>query len=184
MLGVALGVGIAVVACLWRFSASPEERAVVATTPASVLVPLTPAEAEGASSVTASVPSIDVLDLPGSAGHTPSARARNTDVPAKPKPTVDRPRSSLDELAAVEQVRKELTNGDVAAARRDIAHYRETFTVPRFTEEIDALEIEALATGGARPAAEAKATQFLKRYPLSPYARRVRSVVGDTQGAP
>lgn len=85
--------------------------------------------------------------------------------------------TTADELAAVERVRTQLAGGDARGARRDLAGYRATFVRGRFVEEIDALEVEVLAAEGSRAEAKAKAAEFEARYPSSPYARRIRSVV-------
>ena len=74
----------------------------------------------------------------------------------------------------------------LVGARREIATYRATFVSGRFVEEIDALEVEALAAEGSRDQVRSKAAEFTARYPSSPYARRVRSVVSslDQPGTP
>ena len=156
-------------------ASSPNDR-VVPTSPPAPASESTAAARETEESPAAAMPSIDVADLPSAARGASSAPVRR----AEPAPTANGAPASVttaDELAAVERVRTQLAGGDAKGARRDIAGYRATFVRGRFVEEIDALEVEALAAEGSRAEAKAKAGEFEARYPTSPYVRRVRSVV-------
>lgn len=180
MLGALAGAGLAVIGAIGAVSmsaSSPNDRVVPTSPPAPPAASESTAAArEPQESPAAAMPSIDVADLPSAARGASSAAARR----AEPAPTANGAPPSMttaDELAAVERVRTQLAGGDARGARRDIAGYRATFVRGRFVEEIDALEVEALAAEGSRAEAKVKAAEFEARYPSSPYVRRVRSVV-------
>lgn len=121
------------------------------------------------------MPSLRVDDLP--AVHTPSARPT---VAARPTAPVVAPAPSLatdaDELAIIDAARGALVKAP-ATALSHVAHYRSLFPSPRFSDEADAVEVQALAALGRRDEASAKAAAFLAAHPNSPYTQRVRSAV-------
>lgn len=181
MLGALAGVGLAVIGAVSMSSSSSTPSDDVApsapaASPAPTSAPTTNVEMRAAPA--AEIPSIDVVNLPAA---TASA-ARRAEAAPKAK---DAPASAAvaDELAAVERVRAHLAGGDAKGARREIAAYRATFVRGRFVEEVEALEVEALAADGAHADARAKAAEFAARFPSSPYARRVRSVVSSLDEA-
>ncbi len=176
------GVGVALVGGLMLHAASsggPSSSGGAPVAPAAeVAAEVAAATPPAAATPAPFVPSIPVSDLPTATVAPTAVAARPTPRDAKPsEQAAAPPLDAFDELAAIERVRKQLSDGHPEAAQREIALYRATVARGRFTEEIEALEIEALSAGGARADAEEKAAQFLARYPLSPYARRVRSVV-------
>ncbi len=83
-----------------------------------------------------------------------------------------------DELAAIDAARAALASGRADVALSNVNRYHRTFHEGRFTEEADALEIQALAALGRLEEARAKGERFLASRPGSPYERRVRSSMG------
>jgi len=182
--GALAGAGVAVIAAIAASmsSSSPIDTAASSASAAPPAPTSAPTSDDAREPTATAIPSIDVANLPAVRASASSGGARRTDVASKSK---DAPASAAaaDELAAVERVRTQLAGGDVKGARREIAAYRAAFARGRFVEEIAALEVEALAADGARADAKAKAAEFAARYPSSPYARRVRSVVSTLDEA-
>ena len=133
------------------------------TTPAAETSPLEPA----------STPSLSVNDLPAA----PPDTKRDG---AGPK-TRRHPSTFEDELAVVDAARIALARSDARETLARVAEYRTRFGTPRFADEVDALEVAALAAVGDRAAALSKAERFAAAYPDSPYLQRVRSVVRTTE---
>lgn len=119
------------------------------------------------------MPSLRVDDLP--AAHTPSAKptvaARPTAPVVSPAPATD-----ADEIAIIDAARGALAKAP-ATALSHVARYRSLFRSPRFSDEADAVEVQALAALGRRDEASSKAAAFLAAHPNSPYSQRVRSAV-------
>lgn len=84
------------------------------------------------------------------------------------------------ELAALEQSRAALGRRDYSAALRLLDDYARRFPKRRLDSEATVLRIEALAARGDRAAASRVGNQFLATHANSPYARRVRSLIGDS----
>jgi hypothetical protein len=121
--------------------------------------------------------SIRVDDLPSAA---PSARPV-----VRPSSKPENVSSALeDELAAIDAARAALASGrpDVALSR--VQAYQRRFRDGRFSEEGDALEVQALAESGRRAEAKAKGEHFLASRPGSPYERRVRSAITSDEVKP
>ncbi|MBN9160073.1 MAG: hypothetical protein BGO98_41920 [Myxococcales bacterium 68-20] len=89
-----------------------------------------------------------------------------------------------DELAAIDGARSELASGHPDAALARVQSYQRTFRAGRFSEEADALEIQALAALGRLSEARAKGERFLAAHPGSPYERRVRSSIPSDEVKP
>ncbi len=108
------------------------------------------------------------------------ARAAEADEP----PTADaQPGDSLHaELAIIDYARAELRAGQPAAALTLLDRYHVAFPQARFAPEAAAVRVEALLALGRRDEALALARTFLERYPKSPVARRMRSLL--EQGSP
>ncbi len=190
VLGALAGAGLAMIGAIGAVSMTSSQPPPHVGASQSAPAALPPAEvpastAESPEPPAAAIPSVDVVDLPAAASssgsrHAESA-AKSKDVASSSAPTT----TTGDELAVVERVRSRLATGDVKGARENLAAYRAAFVRGRFVEEVDALEVEVLAADGARAEAVAKADAFTSRYPRSPYARRVRSVVSfDQAGTP
>jgi len=82
------------------------------------------------------------------------------------------------ELATLEQARSALAAGDPAHALSILDSYGATFPRAAMAPEATVLRIEALVRAGDRPAATRVGEAFLASHPQSPYAARVRSLLG------
>ena len=109
---------------------------------------------------------------PVAADPKPSAKAtaRGAAVPAD---------SLALELAAIEEARGALGKHDYALALRLLDDYSRRFGKRHLDSEATVLRIETLAAKGDRVAATRLGKSFLAGHPNGPYARRVRSLVGE-----
>jgi outer membrane protein assembly factor BamD (BamD/ComL family) len=85
------------------------------------------------------------------------------------------------ELELIDSARRALAQGNQSprAALHKLDEYRRRFPNGRLRTEATILRIEALMAAGDRAAASRLAKSVLDRAPNSPYARRVRSLLGD-----
>jgi hypothetical protein len=83
------------------------------------------------------------------------------------------------ELAAIEQARDALGRRDYAQALSLLDDYTRRFSKRHLNSEATVLRIETLSAKGDREAAARLGKSFLAGHPNGPYARRVRSLVGD-----
>jgi outer membrane protein assembly factor BamD (BamD/ComL family) len=81
-----------------------------------------------------------------------------------------------EEARTLDGARNRLTNGDPAASLQRLADYDRRFANGSLHEEASLLRIEALVRLGNRSDARALATRFLKAYPTSVHAERVKSL--------
>lgn len=89
------------------------------------------------------------------------------------------------ELAAIDAAMATLRAGDAAAALAALDRYDASFgRGGSLRLEASALRIEALARVGQREKAEALAHAFLAKHAKSPYAARIRAVLGSGSSAP
>jgi TolA-binding protein len=88
------------------------------------------------------------------------------------------------ELAALEQSRAALAKRDYSTALRLLDDYTRRFPKRRLDSEATVLRIEALAARGDRALSTRLGNQFLATHANSPYARRVRSLIGDSNSRP
>ncbi|HEU5073285.1 MAG TPA: hypothetical protein VFU02_03915 [Polyangiaceae bacterium] len=127
-------------------------------------------------------PEIEAIDV----GALPASEAGEAgDEPAPPhRPAVTAPVTKLDtlplELEAIDNARKALAQGNAALASRLLDRYAARFPKPRLRAEATVLRIETLIARGDRAAASRLGKAFLQNNSKSPYARRVRSLIGDT----
>jgi hypothetical protein len=84
------------------------------------------------------------------------------------------------ELATLDQARGALAAGEPARALAILDSYTVTYPRAAMAPEATVLRIEALVRAGDRPAAERLGTAFLESHPQSPYAARIRSLLGRT----
>jgi hypothetical protein len=109
---------------------------------------------------------------------TPAEEDQETTSAARsPKPSVGRTPATVtlgDEVALVESASRALRSGNAAAALGRLAEYRRRFPRGKMALEAQVLRIEALARAGRVGEAETRASAFLKRYPNSPVAARIR----------
>lgn len=177
-LGVAgLALALSVAGYGWRGDASVPSDGAAVTTP--VEAP-SGAPADDAPVAEALAASVKVEDLPFApvASAKPSAPVQPSGRSASPAPSGA---AFLDDLALVERIRRQLSRGETDSCLRSIDDYHARFPEGAFTQEVDVMRIEALATSGKRDAARAAGRRFLSRYPTSPYVDRVRSVLADSQ---
>jgi hypothetical protein len=90
------------------------------------------------------------------------------------KPAADAPAGLRDELALVEAVSRATKAGNGALALSQSLEYKRRFPRGKLALEAQVLHIEALALAGNRTEASRLAQSFLKRYPDSPVAARIR----------
>jgi hypothetical protein len=84
------------------------------------------------------------------------------------------------ELSALEQARAALGRRDYGAALRLLDDYARRFPKRRLDSEATVLRIETLAARGDRAAAVRLGNQFLATHANGPYARRVKSLIGES----
>jgi len=87
------------------------------------------------------------------------------------------------ELEAIDNARSALASGNAALASRLLDSYHARFPKPRLRAEATVLRVETLIARGDRAGAARLGRAFLTSNPKSPYARRVRSLIGDVAGA-
>lgn len=90
------------------------------------------------------------------------------------KPSADVHAGLRDELALVEAVSRATKAGNGALALSQSLEYKRRFPRGKLALEAQVLHIEALALAGNRSEASRLAQSFLKRYPDSPVAARIR----------
>jgi len=83
------------------------------------------------------------------------------------------------ELSALEQARAALGRRDYGVALRLLDDYARRFPKRRLDSEATVLRIETLAARGDRAAAVRLGNQFLATHANGPYARRVKSLIGE-----
>lgn len=109
---------------------------------------------------------------------TPDALAPSKEAPA-PR-AVNKVSDALSlELSAIESARAALARRDYARALSLLDEHRRRFRKANLMAEATVLRIEALAASGEKSAAARLGKAFLARDPNGPYARRVRSLIGE-----
>jgi hypothetical protein len=115
----------------------------------------------------ATVPVTKLEDLPTL--EAPADGAKGASAPAA---------SLADEVAAIKGAKVALASGNAALALRELDAYRARFPRGRLAQEASVVRIEAQLRSGNAEAASSAADRFLSANPDSPYAARVRSLVG------
>lgn len=177
---IAAGIGAAGTLAIWggrELTQSPTAPPAAAP-PAVVAAPAAPRPKPEA---------IDVGELPATETSDSGTAIDDEPTPAR-RPAVTAPTSAkLDtlplELEAIDNARKALAQGNAALASRLLDRYSARFPKPRLGAEATVLRIETLIARGDRSAASRFGKAFLQNNPKSPYARRVRSLIGDTAGS-
>jgi hypothetical protein len=101
--------------------------------------------------------------------------------PVAPSRAVERSEPSLTaELASLEQARRAFLAHDYTQSLKLLDDYTRRFPKRQLASEATVLRIEALAARGDRDAAARIGRDFLQNHPNGPYAKRVRSVIGDS----
>ena len=192
--GVAVGVGYAA----WQAASSEPSGAM----PAIAGVP--DRSSAALSSPAQPMEQPPVVGLPSAtelSRHSPpnEARAANDSRPgassavaiAKLAPSAGRrpaPRSSAapglsDEVAALERARRALSEADNATALKALSEYDRQFSQGTLGPEAEVLRIEAVLRNGNKAAGKALGQRFLARFPNSPLAARVRSLLAEAAGS-
>jgi outer membrane protein assembly factor BamD (BamD/ComL family) len=112
--------------------------------------------------------------VPPSAVASPRAPATAPEPAHATEPTVH------EELGMLEQARSALAAGDAARTLAILDGYAVTFPHPSMAPEATVLRIEALMRAGDAAAAHRVGDAFLAGQPQSPYAERVRSLLGES----
>jgi len=108
----------------------------------------------------------------------PSATAPRR-APASATPSANEDLGLAAEVAALERARSALGSGDASQALRALDDYQRAFPRGTLGQEATVLRIEALARSGNAAGARALADRFLAANPSSPYAHRIRHLVGQ-----
>jgi hypothetical protein len=160
---VAIWAGISALSPQPIAPSSPSTGAAIAATPRTRPAPPVGAE-------TATEPALEVAPPPA-----------KTPVPRN----AERGAETLSlELAALEQSRAALAKREYSTALRLLDDYARRFPKRRLDSEATVLRIEALAARGDRAQAARVGNQFLATHANSPYARRVKSLIGDSDSRP
>lgn len=132
------------------------------------------------SSAPASPPAatVPVPAPPSTESHAAAAKTAIAPPPVDHTPTV------ADQARSLDEARVAIAAGNGPRGLSLLDEFGRRFPRSPLGEEALVLRIEALAASGDRYAASASASTFFARYPRSPYARRVRSIVGDTGSLP
>jgi outer membrane protein assembly factor BamD (BamD/ComL family) len=78
----------------------------------------------------------------------------------------------------VSAARDALRAGDSASALSLLAKAQQRFGAGVLGQEREALTVEGLARSGQQAAAQSRGRAFLKNYANSPYAARIRALIG------
>jgi hypothetical protein len=150
------------------------------TAPAAsgALDPMDPLRAEPTAPVAPAATEAPPAPLPGTPAATGTvAAAPPSSLRSAPSATGT---SVHAELATLDQARSALAAGQPAQALAILDTYTATYPRAAMAPEATMLRIEALVRAGDRAAAERLGTAFLESHPQSPYAARIRSLLGRT----
>jgi TolA-binding protein len=100
--------------------------------------------------------------------------------PSPAPPTVDARRLAA-EVALLDRARTALRTGDASGAIAALDEHRRTFADGMLLAEADLVRIEALLVLGRTADATELGHAFLTRFPHSPLAKRVRSLISRTR---
>ncbi len=111
----------------------------------------------------------------------PAAPSPASETPAVVKPDRKSSRSAdlTAELGVLDTVRSTLAGGDAHRALTLLDAYDRAYPRGRLALESEVLRIDALARSGQSDAAKQRAQAFLRRYPKSVLASRVRGYLGE-----
>jgi hypothetical protein len=145
------------------------------------------------------------IDGPGTSGHVASGRTPSVVPRPEPAPLADpgaqpssapgpgprvsdgapaRGGASLlrEESASLEQARRAIQGGDARRGLVLVEQAKTRFAKSLLSQEWEVLAIEALWRAGQRPNAAARAKAFLRAYPASMHAERLRSFTTPPPG--
>lgn len=129
-------------------------------------------------------PAPEQLDAEGEQAAGPAAVIDEpADAPAvKGRGAKAKPSDSLSkELTLIDSARASLLRGDPASALRTLQTYSAQFPNGALRAEATVQRVEALIASGDRASATRVGERFLKRYPDSPYSRRIVSLLGGAK---
>lgn len=93
---------------------------------------------------------------------------------ARPEPP---PAGLAEEIAALDEARRAMEDGDSAAAMRALERHARQFPASQLDHEAAVLRVEALIAQGQCEAARAQGEAFLQANPRSPAAQRMASLL-------
>jgi len=109
---------------------------------------------------------------------SPGQSVGSAKVPVGPK--ADAPTAGLtEELSSLDSVRALLARGDAVGALSRLDAYARVYPRGRLRLEAEVLRIDALTKSGQTSAAKKRAESFLRKYPNSVLASRVRALLGS-----
>jgi hypothetical protein len=123
--------------------------------------------------VVAPVPEAPVEPAPEPTVAAPIADEERT--PVERRTAEPRSTSLADEVALVEQARREAA-GNPSAALATLRRYEREFPRGQLRLESEAIRIEALANAGRRAEARRRAERFLRAHPRAAYVDRIRQI--------
>jgi hypothetical protein len=98
------------------------------------------------------------------------------------RPTTSQARDDLaNELALIDSARADLANNRARSALHKLNEYAGRYPGGRLGSEARVLRIQSLLALGERDAAVRLGKAALERSPNGPYARRIRSLIGETE---
>jgi TolA-binding protein len=108
-----------------------------------------------------------------------------TPLVADPPPAPERAQkpaeaSLTEEISALEDARRALSAKDYGLALKTLDDYSRRFPRRKMGAEATVLRIETLSAKGDDAAARELGKSFLRAQPRSPYAKRVRSLIGES----
>src|SRR5262249_33063612 len=106
-----------------------------------------------------------------------SAPAHAAAEPAPPRTEPASPSRLAEQVALVDRARDRLAARDPLAALAALAEYHQRLASGDLDAEADVVTIETLIALGEAPRARALGAAFLERFPRSPLAQRVRSLL-------
>jgi TolA-binding protein len=87
-----------------------------------------------------------------------------------------------EQVSALDRARRALSDGDPAAALRELDEDEARFPRGALAEEAEVLRVESLLAAGDRATASRAGARFLAAHPASPHAARVHALLGQAPG--
>lgn len=109
------------------------------------------------------------------------ALAAEANAPGKARARTKASDSLAKELSLIDAARAALLRGEPSSALRTLQAYRTQFPRGALQAEATVQRVEALIATGDRGSASKIGEAFLRRYPDSPYSRRIVSLLGGTR---
>jgi hypothetical protein len=116
---------------------------------------------------------------PVEAARAPEPAAVPTARSTKAVPSAAGGSTLADEVKALGRAKAALSAGNPRQALRELDAYRVAFPAGKLGQEATVTRIEALVQSGDRASAKRLGQRFLSHSPKSPYAARVRSLIGE-----